>query len=91
MVGVMVWYVFIVLSAVTGALPLPRWSVLLWPLVSIGLGADSVATEVPNYGMHGFGYLVGAAAAVLCAIAWLGGRGLASHARRGGGRNGSST
>ncbi len=81
----MVWYVFIALSAATGALRLPRWTVVVWPVVSIGLGVRAVANEVPNYDMHGFGYLVGGVAAVICAITWLLGRRFASLARRGGG------
>jgi hypothetical protein len=76
----MIWFVFVLLSFATG-LRAAGWTILIWPAASIGLGVRAVATEQPEYDMHGFGYLVGGIAAAACAIAWLIGRALATFAR----------
>ena len=77
----MLWLVFVALSFLTGLLPLSRWSILVWPAASVGLGIYALVAEPPNYDMHGFGFFVGLFAAVLCLAGWLLGRGVARHTR----------
>jgi hypothetical protein len=78
----MIWFGLGFVSLCTGLLRPPWWTVLVWPAASVGLGIASVATERPEYDMHGFGYLVGAVAAILCVLAWCAGRGAAAVASR---------
>jgi hypothetical protein len=73
----MVWSLIVFASFALGLLRLPWWSLLIGPAVSLGLGAYAVAREPTYFDMHGFGYVFGAFAAVVCAVAWLLGRGLA--------------
>jgi len=78
----MVWFLFVGLSFATGLMRGPWWTALAWPVASMGLGVYAVANEGPNYDMHGFGYSLGAVAAVVCVAAWLLGRGVAAIASR---------
>lgn len=74
----MVWFLFVLASFMAGVLRLPRWSLLLGPVASLSLGVYAVAAEPAHYDMHGFGYVFGVFVAIVCAVAWLLGRGLAA-------------
>ena len=78
----MIWLLLLAVSCFVGLLRLPRWTVLVAPIASVGVGVYAVADEPANYDMHGFGYAVGGLAAVLCVVAWLLGRALAAIAYR---------
>lgn len=64
----------IALPLATGWLSRHWQTVLVWPAVCLGLGALAVADEPGNYDMHGFGFYVGAAGALVAVAAWLAGR-----------------
>ncbi|HEY7966510.1 MAG TPA: hypothetical protein VID68_05745 [Solirubrobacteraceae bacterium] len=70
----MPWDLFVGLSLVGGVVFAPRWTVLVWPLAAVSAGATAVLTSQPRYDVHGFGYFVGVAVALLCVAAWLIGR-----------------
>jgi hypothetical protein len=78
----MLWFALVLLSAVTGLCRGPWWTGLLPAVTAIAVGVLAVVTEPANYDMHGFGYLVGAVAAVVCVLAWLLGFGMATLVRR---------
>ena len=75
------WLLLVGASLCIGVLRPPWWTVVLCPLISLGLGIYEVGTERPNYDMHGFGYYIGGFFAVLCVAAWFLGRGLVTLAR----------
>ena len=70
----MPWSLFVVLALVGGLAFAPRWTVLVGPVAALSAGATAVLTSQPRYDVHGFGYFVGAAVALLCRAAWLVGR-----------------
>ena len=69
-------------SFLVGLLRLPRWTIAVFPAISVGWGVAATLTEPPNYDMPGLGLYVGMFMALACAIAWLLGRGLAIVAER---------
>ena len=79
----MPWSLVVVLSLMSGVLFAPRWTVLVWPAAAISAGATAVLTSQPRYDVHGFGYFVGVAVALLCVAAWLLGRLVRAVALRG--------
>ena len=69
------WFCLIVRSFVFGMTGLPGWAAIPLPLISIGVGIESVLTEPENYDMSGFGLHVGFFTALMCPVSWLIGRG----------------
>jgi uncharacterized membrane protein len=67
----MPWSLFVALSFLSGVVFAPRWTVVVWPAAAISAGATAVLTSQPRYDVHGFGYFVGVAVALLCVAAWL--------------------
>jgi uncharacterized membrane protein len=79
----MPWSIFVALALLGGAAFAPRWTVVVWPAAAISAGATEVLTAQPRYDVHGFGYFVGVAVALLCVAGWLVGRLLRAAALRG--------
>ncbi|MBN1527609.1 MAG: hypothetical protein JW895_01010 [Thermoleophilaceae bacterium] len=69
---------FVILTAIapylTGLSRLRAWSIAIWPVIHVALGAYGVANESPNYDMHGFALGVGIILAGAALVGWLAGR-----------------
>jgi hypothetical protein len=64
-------------AALLGALPLPRWTIVVIPAISLAWGVSSYLKEEPGYDMPGFSLWLGAIYAGASVVSWLIGRGVA--------------
>lgn len=71
----MIWEVFVVMGLATGLIHLPRWTVFIWPAVSVVLGAYTLVDGMPT-DQPGLGFATGVLVALVCIVAWAIGRGV---------------